>query len=760
MKQLSQTNTMVLTDPDYGATMLLDSTARTAEIAALRNSLKNSPAAGDQSSTDLVNGVSVIIPSYRGRDRILVTLQSLIEQALDPASFEIVLVINGEDDGTFGLVTSLREAHPEHNFRILYQSKPSAGAARNLGIMAATFRYLTFLDDDDYVGTAFLSALLESAAPNTVSVAPIINVSSMGEEDLQNALNLQITARGSKTFKFNAVSSILGFNACKLIPTAAARRVSYSEGLRSGEDICFMAKLAVTNNFDAVVASNDASAAYYRVLRDESISRQPLDFDFAVQQRLEVISELEAMRSWDSSANDVLVSGLIRSQSNFVRRYLDEHPQDRAKVVDSVESFDFKDFPWAKINEGTARDLVISYCFAPYSDTSAVIAAKAVVERGNVVDVIYNNMSAVRRKDNNLEAIAGRFVDAAIEVNAPASFSGWSQISEFVEKGIAIADRRDALIGGYRSVYSRVLWPGSHFLAALFKIRHSGVTWTAEFSDPLSTDANGSMRRGDLVRDEAFEVLRRAVTAKGFPALETDSLFTWCEYLTYILADELVFTNTNQLSYMLDHVSDKRLRKMIEKKATVRVHPTLPPRSYRILPSKYPLSEAVVNIAYFGAFYENRGLHEVLTALANSSPEVRRRLRLHVFTNKPDELEGQIHNFGLAGVVKSQGYRPYLEFLNLATQFDVLLVNDVERTGEMSINPFLPSKYSDYKGADKPIWGLVDEGSALSRESLAYMSRVGDGPGALGVINQIHRSRFPSTPRQDLEAGRTGQVHA
>lgn len=735
-----KSNSGSLLDVDYGSTMQLDQEARMAEIRDLQATLKDGVRLAAKAPAELVHGVSVVIPSYQGLDRIATCLQSLVDQTLDPASFEIVLVINGKDDGTYGLATSLRDANPAHQFRILYQAQPSAGAARNLGISAAGFEYLTFVDDDDFVGPSFLSELLGSAEPDCVAIAPIINVSSGGEEDPQNALNVQISARGKKKFAFNAVSSILGFNACKLIPTKAAKEIMYSESLRSGEDICFMARLAVRNSFDAVVASGNPSAAYFRVLRDESISRQPLDFDFAVQQRLEVISELESMRNWDSAANDVLLFSLIRSQTNFIRRYLDANPADRQQVLQTIESFNLKDFPWSRINEGTARDLVVSYCFAPYSDTSAVVASKAIVERGKVVDVIYNDMSAVRRKDSNLETIAGRFIDTTTEIHAPASFSGWVQISEFVSKGIAVADRRDALIGGYESLYSRVLWPGSHFLAALFKIRHSGVTWTAEFSDPLSTDASGTVRKGDLIRDEMFEVFNRAVTAKGFASLETDSLFTWCEYVTYILADELVFTNENQLAYMKNHVSDKRLKRLIEDKSTVRVHPTPPARSYEVLPSNYALSESVVNIGYFGAFYENRGLHEVLTALSNISPEMRRKLRLHVFTNKAEDLARQVQEFGLVGVVKAQGYRPYLEFLNLSTKFDVLLVNDVETSGELAINPFLPSKYSDYKGTGVPIWGLIDEGSALSREPLTYTSRVGDGPGALGVLGDIFRA--------------------
>lgn len=724
-------------DVDYGSKMILDRKARDAEIETVRALLRERAPENSKIPSDLAYGVSVVIPSFLGRDRIASSLQSLVEQVLDPELFEIILVINGEDDGTYALAASVRENNPAHKFRILYQARPSAGAARNLGITAAGFQYLTFVDDDDYVGPRFLSELLAAAAPDCVSISPIINVSNSGEEDPLNALNTQISARGRKKFDFNSVSSLLGFNACKLVPTAAAKNVFYSEILKSGEDICFMASLAVTNNFKAVVATNDDSAAYFRVLREDSISRQPRGFDFAVDQRLQVIKVLESLRSWDSSANDTLLAGLIRSQTNFIKIYLDENPTDRAMVIQAIESFDLKDFPWSRINQGRARDLVVSYCFAPYADTSAVVASKAIVERGKIVDVIYNDMTSVRRKDTNLETIAARLIDAAIEIHSPPSFSGWSQISDFVSKGIVAADRRDALIGGYESLYSRVLWPGSHFLAALFKIRHPAVKWSAEFSDPLSTDANGLLRSGNVVRDHMFQIFQRAVEAKGFATIETDSLFTWCEYITYILADELIFTNENQLEYMRSQVQDKRLKRLIDSKATVRVHPTPPARSYEVIPSSYELSTSVVNIGYFGAFYGNRGLQEVLTALSNVSPGARLKLRLHIFTNKTDDVAAQVERFGLTGVVKTQGYRPYLEFLNLASQFDVLLVNDVERSGEMLVNPFLPSKYSDYLGAGRHVWGLVDAGSPLSSKPLAYKSDVGNSVQAVGILERI-----------------------
>ncbi|MBG0739164.1 glycosyltransferase [Paeniglutamicibacter antarcticus] len=726
-------------DIDYGSRMFTNSAARAAEIALLvRHTAPTQTKPVDVDPDGLLAGVTVVIPSFQGVDRIETCLGSLMDQELDPKRFEIILVINGPDDGTFELAQVLKARHLEHSLRVLFQAEAGAGAARNLGIAAARYSYLTFVDDDDYVGPLFLSALLNSAGPNCVAIAPIYNVDVEGLEDAENSLNKQILARAGNPFKLTAASSLVGFNACKLFPTAAILHTRYSEGLRSGEDICFMASVATAHAFDAVVSSKDRTGAYFRTLRDDSISRHPLDFDFAVQQRLDVIADLESLRPWDGSNNDALLTTLIRSQAGFIQRYLSDHTNERERIIGTIDASGIRNFPWPKINDNLAQDLVVSYCFAPYSDTSATVASKAIVERGKIVDVIYNNMNKVRRVDSNIETIAGRFIDKSFEIDAPASFAGWKQISEFVAKGISVADRQDARNGGYKSLYSRVLWTGSHFLAALFKLRHPAVKWTAEFSDPLSHDAKGERRKGDLVRDEMFEAFNRGIVSKGYASLATDNLFTWCEHITYVLADEIIFTNANQLEYMLSNISDKRLRRLVGEKAIVRVHPTPPPRSYHVMQSDYQLSSSVVNVGYFGAFYDNRGLMDVLTALVNAPVQVRQELRLHVFTNKAKDLSETVQRLGLTGIVKAQGYRPYLEFLNLSTRFDVLLVNDVERTGELPINPFLPSKYSDYLGSGRPIWGLVDEGSPLSSRQLEYRSMVGDSVSALRTIKSIH----------------------
>lgn len=725
-------------DVDFAAKMLLDGDLRSNEIESLRAAIDAHCKETDASDRmGLQPGVSVIIPSWLGSARIVRCLTSLVQQTVTPNLLEIIVVINGERDNSMEILTAFAKIHGDYEIRVFYTAAANAGNARNLGITAATREYITFVDDDDYVGPAFIENLLSVASENTVAICPIINVAADGTEDSNSSLNELIRSNALLEFPLTSVPPLLGFNACKLFPTRDLTELRYPLHLRSGEDVCFMSRLATARDYLGKVGAIDSAGAYYRVLRDESISRQDLTFDFAVDQRLAVIADLEQKRSWKDDATDHFLTALIASQAGFVGRYLEANSECRGQIEAAIDRHQIRDFPWRVLNKNLARDLVVSYCFAPYSDTSAVVAAKAIVERGRIVDVISNRMNGVRRIDSSLNTIASRLIDHRIEIDSPPSFAGWKQISDFVTKGIKEADRQDAIIGGYKTLYSRVLWPGSHFLSALFKLRHPQVVWTAEFSDPVSSDSVGKARPGDLVRDELFEVLRRGVAAKGFKGIETDSIFEWCEYITYVLADEVVFTNINQRDFMISQVDNKKLRDLVFKKSTVRHHPVPPARSYDVVPSNYQLSESTINLGYFGAFYDNRGLSDVLTAFMNTPIEVRRRLRLHVFTNRADEFGREVISRGLVGSVLSQGYLPYLEFLNLSTKFDVLIVNDVERSVDHHVNPFLPSKFSDYKGSGAKMWGIVDEGSALSRMDLDYSSIVGSGPSALETLLKI-----------------------
>jgi cellulose synthase/poly-beta-1,6-N-acetylglucosamine synthase-like glycosyltransferase len=52
-------------------------------------------------------GVSIILPTYKGEALIQKCLESLASQTLDPSLFEVIVVINGEKDNSEKLINQL-----------------------------------------------------------------------------------------------------------------------------------------------------------------------------------------------------------------------------------------------------------------------------------------------------------------------------------------------------------------------------------------------------------------------------------------------------------------------------------------------------------------------------------------------------------------------------------------------------------------------------------------------------------------------------
>lgn len=385
------------------------------------------------------------------------------------------------------------------------------------------------------------------------------------------------------------------------------------------------------------------------------------------------------------------------------------------------------------------RLLVLSYCFPPFNDTSGIVAAKRLREWGEPFDVIYKGLARIRPLDGSLTRLLGPLVRRHAEIPGPQAFASWGPISTFVREGMDVALRWDAADGPYERIYSRAHMTASHFLAAQFKIVRPHVHWRAEFSDPLSHDVFGNPRRLVSMADDGLaRGLRGALLDRGWTPPAVPGVYEWAEALPFALADELIFTNEIQRDFMVEHCHDRRLAQRVHERSTIRAHPTLPREYYSMHPSGYPLDPTLINVAYFGNLYANRGLSLVLDAMSGLDSADRGRLHLHVFTSKPAELDEQLRRPELRGVVSAGPYVDYLEFLALADRMDVLMVNDAETPGA-GVSPFLPSKWSDYRGSSAAVWGIVEHASTLSLQDLDYRSPLNSLSATQQVLVQLVR---------------------
>lgn len=91
--------------------------------------------------------VSVIVPAFRNVTTIARTLTSIAAQTLLPR--EVVVVVDGSDDGTFEAIEAMSSRMRGISLKALQQPNRGAGAARNRALREATGGILAFLDADD-----------------------------------------------------------------------------------------------------------------------------------------------------------------------------------------------------------------------------------------------------------------------------------------------------------------------------------------------------------------------------------------------------------------------------------------------------------------------------------------------------------------------------------------------------------------------------------------------------------------------------------
>ena len=694
-------------------------------------------------------GVSVVIPSFVADAAEMTgdiaatnlgsSLASLAEQSLRKDLIEVLVILNGKgvtaaggDAMQIALRESLASRFPKLSIRVLRSLAPGAGRARNLGIASASRRFITFLDDDDTLQPKYLETGLENANDGAIILLPIVDTTD-GASTQDNSLNARIATLRGTTVPVATAPWALGFNASKIIPTALAQRYRYDESLRSGEDVAYFANFLRTPGLLLHTPQAREETAYVRSIRPDSVSRQRESFDFNVVQRLECIANLREIEEADTKPR--ALDKLEQAQFGFVQNYLKTHPGEVQQAINTAVDAGVPGLNWENLRQERASRLVFSYCFPPYADTSANVTAKVIRNEAELVDVFYANMQRVRGRDDSTRLIVDPYLVHAEEIDVVPSFAHWGAICSYARQAARKASKRARKQGGYESVYSRALWSGSHVAAALFKDKHPGTRWEAEFSDPLSVGVDGTPRLGELTKGITTHQLRKMVERSDWSGLSYTTHFDLTELVTLLYADEVIFTNANQQQVMLERYPEE-FQFFVREKSTIRHHAVPTVEMYRLVESDYCLDPECINIAYFGNFYANRGIGDVLAAIAEHPR--REKFVLHIFTSNPEKLRRQLWGNPAAANVWINGYVPYLEFLNVSTIFDALVVNDTDTKGSaFSVNPFLPSKYADYVGSGTAVWGIVAVGSPLSKLPLTYCTASGDSAQAGKVLDEL-----------------------
>lgn len=105
-----------------------------------------------------IEGVSVVIVTYNGSNRLLPTLTHLAKQKNIAFDFEIILVDNNSSDGTSEKAQQLwNELKSPFTLRIVSEKQPGTMYARKRGVNESRYRYMLYCDDDNWLNEEYVS---------------------------------------------------------------------------------------------------------------------------------------------------------------------------------------------------------------------------------------------------------------------------------------------------------------------------------------------------------------------------------------------------------------------------------------------------------------------------------------------------------------------------------------------------------------------------------------------------------------------------
>lgn len=378
----------------------------------------------------------------------------------------------------------------------------------------------------------------------------------------------------------------------------------------------------------------------------------------------------------------------------------------------------------AKRNIGNkkSKKLVCAFNFLPYNDTSSNVAAKRLYEYGEEFDVIHNKMPFPVDEDFN--NIIQKLINNDILLDIPIWWK-WKNVKTFMEEGMEEIDKICEKNGEYERVYSRSMQPMSHFLAFAYKVRNPKVKWTCEFSDPLVINSRGETKYEPIDKED-MDKINAIIREYGFPVVEDeDNFIFYSEYLPFLFADEILFTNQSGMDLMLNTLKVEEIKDDIRKKSIIAPHPIPPKEWYYLKESNYnKIDDNKVNIAYFGKFFDLRHIYNVFSSFYALDKELQDKTLIHLFVQTPEEFQKIVNCMPIKDNIIVNAFEPLFEFLNLTTKFDCLIVNDLKSKGNFERNPFVPSKISDYLGSGTDIWRICEYGSQMVNIETRYISYI------------------------------------
>lgn len=673
--------------------------------------------------------LTAFVVSYGDPRALELSLLSLRQQSLSRLDLE-VLVLRYETGGAGEEKSDvLREIMVIDVDQDISGERDLKLVPQELSMLTRHSEYIIFLMEGDLLSTYFLEAMVNAAEDYAVPLSQVVGVSPSGRH-----VHEGLTLEGKHSVELSEcpveyLSEPVGKLFKRDIFTS-----KHFEHIRQAEWLSLQVSLLLHQRCTRFSMFPAAVGATYYQASSKQRTKADKRFNESLSSSFRELQRLQALRNEDlTKIQEGFLSNIETHFMMVVRDMWDPH--DNCSALQALAELPLRGLPWEVMDEHVDT-LAIVANFAPHAGTAGLVAGKRIISAGKRVDLISSVVSS--RKKYKKDLLLTEPYLRNHKVHSPR-IRGDDDVDfrHFLEDALSTLQdwQRDG--AEYHKIYSRSMMPHSHIVAAAIKRQYPAWRWTAEFSDPNSVDAQGKKRLASFQSDSTFPEFQGWGTTQQQEILYSDlRLYRWAELLPYFFADELLFTNENQKKIMLD-AAPAEYRDSVRAKSIVAHHPTLAPGYYELSDADVVNTEGEILLGYFGNFYDTRGLTEIIEALDQLDDADLQRFRLVIYTGSREE---RIHSGFPARVRQMMNLRPRLDFLtSLATmnRMDYLIVNDADTSASFDVNPFLPSKVSDYLGSNAQVWAVYEEGSILSQLEFKLRSVMGDTDEALGVLQRI-----------------------
>lgn len=181
--------------------------------------------------------ISVIIPVYNVEEYLGKCLDSIIMQSY--RNFEVILINDGSSDNSLKIC----EKYADKDKRIVLVNQNNSGVskARNVGLLKAKGKYITFIDSDDTVDSRYLEILYRNLKSTKADIS--MCTWNCKENIVYNDRhNLKCWSRQQTFLNMFKTKKIDGSVCSKLYRRECVENLFFDENLKIGEDQLFAIK--------------------------------------------------------------------------------------------------------------------------------------------------------------------------------------------------------------------------------------------------------------------------------------------------------------------------------------------------------------------------------------------------------------------------------------------------------------------------------------------------------------------------------------